>query len=261
MYDIINKLSNIEFNFNVNIKSIAIFLILFLFVSLVIFIIVSYIVIKLLKRSIDDNNILFYQYSKKCQQILDVYGDCKLTKLYLVRQPFSKIITFLLNIATFYNYEKIINESSDNFPYHTMLVFEVVMPNKTKKWIILEKNNCINISDNFFIHSSQEMKEIKLPRYRNKNKLTIKSILQTTQERVGNEKFFNWHLYKNNCQEFTKEILITIDKYTNKNKQFIFRDKIMKLLVPSEFTIHIGNCICVYYNIFEKYVCDNNLFP
>ena len=101
--------------------------------------------------SIDNNNILFYQYNKKSQKILDAYGDYKITKIYLVRQPFSKIVTFLLNILTLYNYEKLINESHDNFPYHSLLIFEIKLPNNMRKLLLLEKHNYINICENFFV--------------------------------------------------------------------------------------------------------------
>ena len=53
------------FDLNINIKNIILIGILFLFVSLILFIFSSYIVLKLLKRSLDDNNILFYQLNKK----------------------------------------------------------------------------------------------------------------------------------------------------------------------------------------------------
>ena len=229
-------------------------LLLFFIVSMLLFIVCSYIVLKMLKLGIDNNNILFYQYNKKSKKILDLYGDYELTKIYLVRHPFSKLITLLLNIFTLYNYEKLINESQDNFPYHSLLVFEIKLANGMKKMLLLEKNNCINVCENFFINNSQEIKELKLK----KHKHTINSILNSTQKRLGNEKYFNWNLYKNNCQEFTKEILKTIGKYNNKNKKFIFRDKLFKLIIPSEFTLHIGNCLCVFYNIFEKYIYDSN---
>jgi len=256
-----NNLYNINFEeltniFSLNyVKYIIIFLILFFVVSIILFIIVSYFVLKFLKLSIDNNNILFYQYNKKSQKILDLYGDCKITKIYLIRQPFSKFITFLLNIFTFYNYKKLINESQDNFPYHSLIVFEVKLKNGFKKMLLLEKNNCINISENFFINNSQEIKQLRL-----KNKhYTINSILNKTQTRLGNEKYFNWHLYKNNCQEFTKEILKTVRNYNTTNKEFIFRDKLFKIIIPSEFTLHIGNCLCVFYNILEKYIYDSNV--
>ena len=238
------------------IRYVTVFLLLFFVVSMLSFIFISYFVLKFLKLSLDNNNILFYQYNKKSKKLLELYGDCKLTNIYLIRQPFSKFITFLLNLFTLYNYEKLINESHDNFPYHTLLVFEIKLKNGIKKMLLLEKNNCINISENFFINNSLEIKQLKI----NRKKLTINSILNTTQERLGNEKYFNWHLYKNNCQEFTKEILKTIGKYNKINKEFIFRDKLFKIIIPSEFTLHIGNCMCVFYNIVEKYVYDNNIF-
>ena len=113
-----------------------------------------------------------------------------------------------------------------------------------------------NISDNFLINNTQEIKKLNI-----KNKhLTINTILNTTQSRLGNEKYFNWHLYKNNCQNFTKEILKTIGKYNKINKTIIFRDKLINMITPSEFTLHIGNCVCVFCNIIEKYIYDNNFF-
>jgi len=238
-----------------NLKYIVSFSIIFILASFMLFILCSYVVLKFLKMSIDNNNILFYQYNKKSQKILDMYGDYKLTKLYLVRQPFSKFITFLLNILTLYNYEKLINESHDNFPYHSLLIFEIKLPNNMRKLLLLEKNNYINICENFFVNNLQDIKTLHL---KNKDH-TINSILKTTQKRVGNERFFNWHLYTNNCQEFTKELLITLNKYNKKNKEYIFRDKLFKIIIPSEFTLHIGNCLCILYNILEKYIYDSNI--
>ena len=259
----INTLYNIDFNeinSKIHIKYIIICLLLFLIVSMLLFIIISYFILKFLKLSVDDNNILFYHYNKKSKKILDLYGDFKITNIYLIRQPFSKINTFILNIFTLYNYEKIINESKDNLPYHCLMMFEIVLKNNMKKMLFIEKNNCINICDNFLIHNTQEIKKLNI---KNKN-LTINTILNTTQARLGNEKYFNWHLNKNNCQNFTKEILKTIGKYNKTNKTFIFHDKLHNKLIniisPSEFTLHIGNCLCIFCNIVEKYIYDNKFF-
>lgn len=247
-------------------QSQIIFLCLILFVSLIFFIISSYIVVNILKKSIEDFNVLFYQYNKKSQQIIDKYGECRINKIYLIRQPFTKSIAFLLNILTFYKYDKLINESKDNFPYHTLLVCEIIKPDKTKKLILLEKNNCINLCENFMITESQDIKTIylckkgeitkegEIEKIEKRKNYTLNYILTETQKRVGNERFFNWHLYKNNCHEFTKEILKTIGKYSIENKHFIFRDKLFQLIIPSEFTLHVGNCLCVIYNIIEKYI-------
>ncbi len=237
---------------NIDIKYIFICLIIFCFFSFIFFIVVSYALIKLLKVNIDNNNVLFYQYNKKSKEILDKYGDHKLTKLYLVRQPLAPFVTTFLNIFTLYSYNKLIAESQDNFPYHTLLVCEVTLTHGQKKWLMIEKNNCINITDNFFISNTQETKELNIK----KLNISLNSILNQTQERIGNHAFFNWHLYTNNCQIFTKELLKTINKYSKHNEEFIFKDKLLKLIIPSEFMLHLCNCICILHNIIVKYIVD-----
>lgn len=217
--------------------------------------IVSYFILKMLKLSIDDNNILFYQYNKKSKKILDLYGNCKITKMYLVRQPFTKFLCFVLNIFSLYNFDKLIKESQDNCPYHVFIMFEISLDNGMKKMILLEKNNCINISENFIINNSQEIKQLKIKKH-----YTINYILNKTQSRLGNETYFNWHIFKNNCQCFIKEILTTIGKYNKFKKEFIFRDKIFKIIIFSDFIYHIGFCLYIIYNVIEKYIYDSIIF-
>lgn len=229
------------------------YIIIICVVSLIFFIVCSYFVLKLLKKSIEEYNILFNQYSKKSQKILDKYGDYELTKVYLVRQPVSKINRLFLNILTLYNFEKLINESSDNFPYHTLLIFEIKLSNNMRKLLMVEKNNYIGIYDKFKMDELQDMKILKLKH----KSFTLKSVLNDTQSRLGNEKYFNWHIYKNNCQEFTKELLITLKKYNDTNKKYIFHDKILKVLVPTDFILHIGNTFININNMCEKYIFDN----
>jgi len=262
---------DLEFNFsqwsiNITRKQFFSFIAIILIILVILFIFVSYIVIKILKRSIDDNNIFFYKYNKQSQEVLDKYGDCKIKRIYLVRQPFTKMITFGLNLFTFYYYNDLIQKCHEYYPYHTLLLVEVELKtNKYKKELketkilLIEKNNCINISENFFISKSQESIPIKF--MSNKHyKLTVNQLLDQTRDRIGSKLFFNWNIYKNNCQEFTKELLVTLDKINPEIKEFIYRDKIMKIYNPSEFTLHIINCLCAIYNIFEKYIFDSDLF-
>jgi hypothetical protein len=156
---------------------------------------------------------------------------------------------------------------------------EIKMPNNIKKYIFLEKNNCININENYNINENQDIKGINLcvkkekqsdeaveietevkietetcSNIKNKKKITLNNILKQTRERIGDEKFFNWHIYKNNCQLFTKEILITINKFNKQNKEYIFQDKLLKNMFFPEITIHIFNCFINSYNIIQKYI-------
>jgi hypothetical protein len=223
--------------------------------SFIIFIIVSYYVVRFLKTSIDQYNLFFYQYNKDSQNILDKYGNSKIYKIHIIRQPFNKYINFILNLLTGFQYNTKLAESKEYFPYHVFLMFEI-KKGKKRKFILVEKNNYVNICDTFFMRDIQEILPIKIK----KNKYTLKSILSSTQKRMGIQSFFNWNPYKNNCHEFTKEMLITINKYNDYYKEFIFRDKMLQLIIPSDFTLHIAYSMSFIHNLFTKYILDNDLF-
>jgi hypothetical protein len=267
-----------NYNITINTKLLLKTILIVSVITFILFIIVSYTLLKLLDISIDYNNIFFYQYNKKCQKIIDEYGDCKINKLYLVRQPFGKFVDLAFNLLTLFKYNKYIAESQENYPYHPAFIIEIKKNNQIK-FLLLEKNNCINISETFLINKTYDFKRVKINTQTNNNTnksnnkgfgtrtrtsennfITLNKILNLTQERIGNHKFFNWNIYKNNCQEFTKEILITINQYTDEHKEFIFRDRIMKLYNPSEFTLHIVNCLFIIINFVEKYIYDSCLF-
>ena len=251
-----NNLYNINFNelkqyFNIN--YIFLFVILFFICFMILFTILTYIIYKILKQSLDDLNIFFYQYNKKCQKILNLYGDYKITNIYLVRRPLGKTVSFLLNIFTFFEFNKLIEKYPEIYPFHTEIIFDIKLKNGINKLILLDKSNCINICETFLITEYQEIKKIKLK----SKKYTINSILNATKDRIGNEQFFNWHMHKNNCQEFIIQILKTLGNDTKTNKNFIYRNKILTKI--SDFTVHIGNCLCLFYNIIEKYIFDSSL--
>jgi hypothetical protein len=206
----------------------------------------SYFILKILKSKIDINSILFYDYNKNTKRILNLYGDKVITKIYLIRQPLSEFISFVVNICSLYNYNTVITEINDCIPYHTQIIFEIKNKHKMKKLILLEKNICINIDDNFHINNKQEMKHIRI----NKSH-TINSILKTTQDRIGVNSFFNWSLCNNNFHKFTKECLVTINKYNKDTHDYIFCDKLIK---PTEFVLNSVNRISNIYNMCKKYI-------
>lgn len=249
-------------NININIhtiKYIIFYTIIFIIVSCVVFIICSYYIIKLLNIELDYYNILFYDYTNKSKQVLEKYGNCKINKMYLTREPLSKIVTFILNIITLYKYDKIIQNKEKIIPYHYGIIFEILLPNGQEKLLLIEKNNSINICENFMIKNRHEIKKINLSKYN----YTITEILNKTKKRIGNTRFFNWSIEKNNCRDFTKDILKTLKKYNKTNKELIFSDisynKLVKSVAPTIFTKHIINSIVNIFNIIEQYICDCNI--
>ena len=230
--------------------------ILLIIFGFIIFVISSFYILRFLQISFEYNNIFFYQYNKKCQKIINTYGNYKINRIYLIRQPLGKMTNFVFNILTLFNYNKYLLESPDNYPYHPALIFEIKKDDNIK-FLLVEKNNCINICESFLINKSYDFKCINMT----KSKFTLKKVLNKTQQRIGNQKYFNWNLHKNNCQEFTKEILVTLNKYNEEYTNFIFSDKIIqKYYSPSDLSLYIVNCVFIIINFIEKYLLDNNIF-
>jgi len=87
-----------------------------------------------------------------------------------------------------------------------------------------------------------------------RKKYTLNNLLEKTRVRVGNNMFFNWSICRNNCQMLTKEILITLNKFTKKNKKFMFQNEFANQIKFSEFSLHIINTIINLCNTFENLV-------
>lgn len=231
------------------------FIFLIFFVILVILVIVFFMV-KMLDVSLD-KMVFFYDYNKLCNKILKKYGKCEINKIYLVRKSFTKLYTFITNVVTLFKYNKLQKQIVDNHHYHTMILVEVKLENDRIKWISLEKNNCISMNDNFILTQGMEVKEVELKK---EKKMCLEYFLEETRNRMGNEKFFNWHVFENNCQEFTKQLLLTAECYDDCHINFIFNDELMKLSQPSEFFYCMFNCLCIIYNFLEKYIFEIDLF-
>jgi hypothetical protein len=231
------------------------FFIFFIFLWIILMI-VAFIIIKILKISLD-RIIFFYDYNKLCKKKLEKYGKCEINKIYLIRNHMTKFHIFLINLVTLFQYDKIVNQFEENYPYHTSMLLEIKLEDNKIKWLILEKNNCITMNDNFILTQGMEMEEVELNK---EKKIYLEEFLEETRNRMGDEKFFNWNVFKNNCQEFTKELMITTGKYDDYYKNIICTNKIFGLVQPSEFVYCMFNFLFIIYNFLEKYIFELDLF-
>ena len=229
---------------------------LFFVLIIIFFLVVSYYIIKYLEINVvKDIYFCNYNYNKKSQELLQKYGNYKINKIHLIKNPITNFSTLLLNIITFYNFEKVLTNINEIFkkkyvPYHISLIIEINLPNNKTKFILVEKTSYVNITDKIHLNDKNIIKTINL----SKNKFTMNSILKETQERIGDSKFFNWSIYKNNCSVFIKEILITLGLFNKSNIKFINQQKFVKHVRFSNFTLHIINILCTMNNIFDNYV-------
>ena len=119
---------------------------------------------------------------------------------------------------------------------HTFLVFKL----SNNKYLKLEKDNQIRIK----ILSSLpdcEKKELAI-----KKKKALNKILETTQLEMGISNYFNYDLINNNCQLFVQEIFKSLNKLTDKNKEFIYQDELYKVKYNNYFIGFVNSIVKLY---------------
>lgn len=223
--------------------------VLICFLLFILWLCISFFVLRCFKKNIEDN--LYHdQFNQSSLQLLERYGNVPIKNIYLVKKEVQYPTLFLLDAITLFKYHTFIQsqrkQKTVSYPYHVFILLELKLPNKQKKFIMIEKNNCINISTTIHLHDNQDMIQLKSP----KKKLTISTLLHDIQEKVGTHTFFNWHIYKNNCQTFTKQFFDCLDIDEHIYHSFIntiHGTSFAKHIELSDFNLHTINCIINAY--------------
>jgi len=221
----------------------------------------SFYLLKWLKRNIDAK-LYFESYKNSCKTTLETYGNLPVKRIYIVRTPVNNFLSFLLDVITWKNYSRQLNQyrvsSNDNafFPIHTYMIVEVELENKMRKSIVVEKSNGIEVTANFRKYESQDMLNIKLKK---EDKFTLNKLLNKTKERIGNQQFFNWHFYKNNCQQFTIEVLKSLQKNSTEYENFVSQEAFFKAIIIPDAVMYVINSTINAYSLMESVYFDLTL--
>ena len=139
-----------------------------------------------------------YDYTTKSKQTLDKYGNTQIIKIEIKRKPISvsKLLEWIKSINSK------IRENFNSKPYDELYhLFMIVTLNNNKK-LIIEKNEVINIDE---YNKNEKAEVIELPL--NNNQISLNELLTQTQNQMKN-KYFTYDAFKNNCQDFLKNIIV-----------------------------------------------------
>ena len=230
--------------------SIFLFLLLNLFLFFILFILLIIIIIF----------IYVILFQKKCYNSITIdnlekYGNYKIKNVYLIKKNVNIIyfIIKILNILLFYQYNHIVNDITNNIPYHLKLLFEIKIGKKTK-FLTIEKITEILIHDKIFFDKKYKINKIPII----KNKYTIHDVLNHVHKKMKNN-YFNWDVITNNCQNFAKEIIYFIHK---KKKIYNFQENVY-IKYKNSYYIYIINFIIILFSdlfIFIKKYFYINVF-
>ena len=213
---------------------IVICIILF-FIFFIIFLLLAYIFIYYLLQI----NTNFVDYNKDTKILLDKYGDYKIQKMYYYKQDITNLTCFIINTVSRYKYY---HHFSNNHPYHVGCILILKNSHNDIKILKIHKSHSsIYIYDNFRINSYKKIKNVSI--HKNKEMLDI------TKKNMVEKNFFNWELKNNNCQDFVKNLIKSIQKKTKKIKY--------QTIIFNQSDIYLINLICI---LFSSINSSLNLF-
>jgi hypothetical protein len=217
---------------------------------LICFIMMSYFFLFVFKKNMN-NYTIFNEYTPSSKIAIEKYGDNKIVNAYLVTEPLHIFYLFLYKALSFSNSCDCIKNVR-----HTTLLLEVEINKNENKLILIDKTNCINIFTEFKMNDKYTVVPIQLKK-KSKSILTLRKVLDETYERIGKRKFFNWHVYKNNCNYFIDNMIKTInkdfvyDKFFFKNKKEI--KKIFHNTLYSTFRVRLWYSSVFLFDFITKY--------
>ena len=137
-------------------------------------------------------------YNNISTKTLAQYGNMIITDINVVRTPIQKLISTALNLLSAGKFDMLKRKYNYDTLFHLSL-----MCNVGGKFIYVEKNEVVNISPNFTITDQSQIRNVDL----NNKSITINQMLQNTLDAIGNERFFTYDAFQNNCQDFLINIL------------------------------------------------------
>ena len=213
---------------------------------LICFIMMSYFFLFFLKKNIN-NYTIFNEYTSSSKIAIEKYGDNKIINAYLLVEPIHNFCLLIFKMLS-------LNNSCEWMKgvRHTTLLVEVKINKHENKLILIDKTNCIDILTEFSINDKYTIIPIWLKsksKSKSKSILTLRKVLDGTCERIGKNKFFNWHVYKNNCNYFIDNVIKTM------NKDFVYDKLFFKSKKETKNMFHN-----VLYTTFRVRVWYSSLF-
>lgn len=160
-------------------------------------------------------------YSKSTRKTLKQYGSFPIEEMVIYRTPLNSLLNVALQGLTLGKWYKLMKTYGFDKFYHLALIVTVRLPNGTKKNIVVEKNEVINVSTSYKTNSGTETYRVDIPKDWESN---LDTLLDKTKNSVGDDKFYLYDAFTNNCQYFIKYILESNGLATPQSIEFLFQD-------------------------------------
>lgn len=159
-------------------------------------------------------------FTNQCKAILAKYGQGTVVKLIIIRQPIMGVLDKFINAITFGSFEAAKKKYGYDKLFHLQLAAYVKVGRGTTK-IVLEKNETVDmsVSTEHVQTGEKEFKIVDIP-----EAFTLNDLVMDARQMQGDQKFFEYDAFKNNCQWFISYLLHGQGLYGAEEKAFLYQD-------------------------------------
>lgn len=154
---------------------------------------------------------------------LSKYGNLPVNIITIARTPLNTLLENTINVLSLNQFRVLKKKYGYDKLYHLSLIVSVQGGHK----VVIEKNETITIEP---LNVSKSIKNItefqKVPMPIN---TTINIMLEKTKQKMGSYDFFHYDGFKNNCQDFLKNILEANNILTPAGNKFLYQEKVKNI--------------------------------
>lgn len=158
-------------------------------------------------------NFIFGKLPYRVSQEIKLNGEKRVEKITLYRAPIQKMIDKLFNILSLGKFDEMKGKLGYDDIFHLYAI--VHLSDDTR--LLIEKNQDINIDDDIEAKDKAEALEVNLKDYQP----TFFELLENTRKLMGDNNFYKYDAFKNNCQDFLLNLLKANNLLNDTNEKFI----------------------------------------
>jgi hypothetical protein len=154
-------------------------------------------------------------------ETMNNYGSWMAMKITVARTPLNQMLENSINLISFGQFEELKKQFGFDSLFHLSLIVYLSSGEGFKN-VVVEKNEVVNIEPldkNNSTNKNTQYLNINIPYNTNLN-----IIIQNTRKMMGDNKFFTYNAFNNNCQNFVYSVLKSNALLTKEAGQFILQD-------------------------------------
>jgi len=158
------------------------------------------------------------KYNNVSTKTMKDFGNNNILELKIMRTPINSMIDKAFNLLSLNKWDSLKQKYGFDKLFHLSLVATVRDKDNLKN-IIMEKNEVVNVSTAYKVEPTTQFFKIN-----NIKTITINQLLENARQKIGDNLFFSYDAFKNNCQFFIKYLLESSGLLTSEAQNFLFQD-------------------------------------